>query len=804
MDATAVMTGGYDFNLEPLFSPGKIRSVPAGDEPVTYSQDGGPVPISFESKDGDMGRTLKNMKQIASSQYVRVYRRYLQMFDGTEVELQPDVRIDFDRIKSNFVDDATEDLRNQGVARPKATASEFYEQNKIYIIKDALHPRRGAREKAEVKDRKTWQDRQSEKTRTLTRRFTPEAAGLFLANQKIDDFRDIIEKSAIEDESAIKQRAKKEALRLVDKNMGEEEIYRSLTALNLSLKEDEVRRISRSATVSMGRKRDEQEVISADLTRKIRDALTKKVEIKAATETVSVSAGDAAKSVLELVTDAEKSFRAIATSDRDVLKQRSVTSLAIGQMFSQESIKEAINDLTRASASASAIALNIDGQKVHDDFIMGLLSVLKQLCEKRRSTVSSLIDQLGNDTSTAADQVRAAVTAVIKSLIAVEKKATELMQGEARSAAAVVPLYASIARNTSDVDDADDAAMLGTNSVIAQSAISHVSQAVNLAIEEYAKKKRGAATDMSASLSPTILRIVADLTQRFPDSHTAPQEALEEKAYSAYGLDSRSLPIFMDASDVQADIKELAERLGIKLTPSSVADVIFGASGVSQKIVSSLSTNASAESRIGVIQKLTGSMLRTYLAEEAAALGSLTSIKKVLRSLVEIACGAIKNMSSSDSQRKDVPLFLDRIEKILQAGKRAPAVRVMSVLRGSSSARRRVAVDMREPGTGLFVDLAGVQVIRAVGLPTGSDRRALDFIDPVLRDTFESALKIATADVIKRVAASDSHRKEQVRQEVFSYLVEQLKDTAVAVNMEGEVARHCGPQLHHADRQGSR
>lgn len=116
-------SGFYDIFLLPEFVPGRIREYPTADE-VRYDPDS------------------EKTELILGYGHVHVYRRFIQTFDGKDIEIQPDVRVDLAAIARDFIIAAADDLRRQDVDDAEKQAVDFFEEHRYYIIKDAINPTR--------------------------------------------------------------------------------------------------------------------------------------------------------------------------------------------------------------------------------------------------------------------------------------------------------------------------------------------------------------------------------------------------------------------------------------------------------------------------------------------------------------------------------------------------------------------------------------------------------------------------------------------------------------------------------------
>ncbi len=795
MEATSIRGKKYDIHLEPLFAPGQIRAVLADDDdkPVPFDPEGFSTSTVTEE-----GQGVEDMRYLRSSRYVHVYRRFLQMFDGSEIEVRPDVRINFDLIKSDCIDDAAEDLAQQGVSDALKKAEQFYEENKYYIIKDALHPSRG------TISVKLTSGKNAGKIQTRSR--TPERAALLLANQKIDDFRDLIDDKKLIDEPDVLKRARQEALRLADEGMSEEEIFDALTTQNLRIKEDEIRRVSRSATINRGAVRDRRDMERESLTQAIRGVLTQASQISPGG--ALIPSGDAQAITLELRQSAFDSFKAVASGDQKILAERGVVGVDTVRSFSASKIASSRASMNAAGKSAVSIAKKIDtsakdAQK--NPLKRSLISALISICDIRNKTLDKALDEVGDSISDESNDFIIAREQAIAALTDVEKKARAISASpESASVESIINLFLSIADKVTDAQDAEDERVLEV--ALSQIIETGIGGVFDRAIEIYKSDGDERASDTANivgysanNIKTHVVRIAADLTKRLPGA-TQDLTRLVPAAFDLYGLSSDQLPIFFSgmAGKKEALLKFAQEQqLNVSIVPVDTADVLFGVPGVGRQVLQRAESFGSTERAFSVLFDSSYVMSKAFLQDISSEVElSEENYVPVLRAIVNIACIVVFEIAQESAKGTQgsasslSPMLIEQVNLILSFGKGAPTVRVLSFVDSMRKAvYKAVSVDLQEIGVGTFVDIAGSQVVRVVGLPKpGEESRFFSFIDPTLQRDFVGAHRRLTNVLEEKLKLVSAERKEHAHQEALRHLVVQLQDAAAAVNVSGNLS----------------
>lgn len=769
----------------------------------------GPFTLSLRA----VSPAIEDMRTIASTKYVHVYRRYLQMFDGSEVEVQPDVRIDFDLIKSDFVDNAAEDLRNQGVRDAIKVASEFYEENKLHIIRDALHPSRGAakyqhytpEQQAYLRSNKGASLTPAGMIKTKLR--TPERAALIVANEKIDDFDDLIAGTRIVPEGEISDRARNEVMKFFDKGMSEDEIVRSVTSQGLKIKEDEIRRLARSATIHRVRQRDEAESIASDLTRKVKAAFASQTYV--APGSPSVPSGQAAKLALQLLENSKVSFEAIASGDEKTLRKRRIEGVTLVRVHTDETIKRAQADLITQTTQAKQIASELDGTAGPDsarggtDLRLALLNALIAICDRRMRVLDAVQTEVAGDLSPAATEINNQKSNAYLELSEAAKGARSLAKDPSKASFEdIVDLYAQIVSQVADVDQEDDANSLDPKSALSQAVSQSVGAVVDAALDKYSNDPDVRAEDtLSLSGQSTdrlvshVTRVAADLSLAFPGQRDVSE--LTTDAFERYGLDITKI-IFVVLSGVNLTQHELNVKnkiesdYGVVTVSDGVFDELLGAKGVGKSVLEKLKGIRSESQAVDFALSAASSLFDAYFSDAASAFAEdESSSVMIVRSIVNIACIVLSDMGEKgEDQAKRTPALFESIRRMIVAGQRSPTVLASSLVDSfGRKTRRAVAVDLQEVGVGVFVDVTGSQVVRAVGLPTPNDvGHLLSFIDPTLRDEFNESHGQILREMISVTKVTQPAHRDHISREVTRSLVSVLMQSAAAVNASGRIS----------------
>jgi len=793
----------FEVHMEPLFFPGKIRAIQADpEEEVEYDPLSSALPATKKKDNKESAylpsdRETTNMQTIASSEYVQVYRRFLQMFDGTEVEILPDVRIDFDLIKEDFIDYASHDLKSQSIESPDEVAEKFYEQNKIFIIQDALNPDKGAREylyRTNVRfdpGKSRSEDTSTEKK--YLKKNTPERAALVLANEKIKDYAELIKKAPSLNEENVEAYVRSEAIKQLSSGMTKEKVTDKITSLSLRIREDEIRRIINTAAASLSVKKESD----AEFNRDVADNIKKKV-IDAFNKTVTilpgsppVPAGDVVKLKEELIQSAKESFKMCATKSISDLAKANIQNLTSEESagITDSDVKNADAKIKEASEKAltAASALDNSGNKEVKMGIEGSLAEsIGQICagrieliEAMRTKVENITeDYLSDEYKTFTDASKSALS----SLEAAKESAASLSKDDSATPKAtalekIVNIFVAISRLMLDVDGNKTGTGADIEKIFDDSTSHDVGRSVREAVNLYSKNKpEGPSTALLSSdaitepLTSHVARIMADLLGA--EAYTS------EKAKERYGIPPENLnfPLVLRPG-TREDLKSEIAAGELSVITPDICDVLFGSDGIGESIAlaaEKITESNSDDAVVNVIIRLVST------AADAAMIDIRSEFKnpksfRVVHSVVDIACIALQISQSQKSE--DAVQYLSAVRDIVRAGQTAPTILSRHLFNSNENTTRAISVDMSEIDTGIFVDIEGRPIARVVASsnPASNPSSDVAFIDPDLEKKFLKTMTQSVSSIVNITNSAGNKRVEDlIRQEVRNYLIDIL------------------------------
>ena len=692
----------FDVHMDPLFFPGKIRAFQPNltdeeeREGIEYNPMSSKAPFT---KKAESNRESVSMQRIASSEYVQVYKRFLQMFDGTEVEILPDVRIDFYKIKEDFIDYATEDLKSQGIANPDEVAEKFYEQNKLFIIEDALNPDRGA---------VRFENPQTK--RQFTKLKTPERAALVLANERIKDYAAQIEKAPQLAEEDVESYVKSEAAKQLSGGKTVEEVEDDLTSLSLRMREDEIRRIVNTAATTFNVKKEKDaeynRVVANNIRKKVIAAFNKKATVIPDTSPVPV--GDVARLKQELLQIANSSFNMIATKSMSELAKSNIRNLQESEDFSPEAGKEADNKISEVSARAIKAAKTLDSnadQKIAIGIRNSLVSSITQICKRRSDSIQRVRSEIDSKESVSFvskkyKNFNALAVASLKRL----KEAPESIKPDT-TLAEIAVIFASISRLILDVDRNRGNTSPDIRGILDDHIGHDVGRSINAAVENYRPASRFSATLNSGSATGPLVshvsRIMSDLlsSEEIKDQlkiNNVDFEKVKKIAYDRYGLMPTGLyfPVFLRAG-AEEEIRSAMTNAKINIRSPKIADTLFGSDGVGESIASA-AEKAFSPNSVDVIIMLVNAAANSAIVDIKNEFSSKSPLP-IVRAVVDIACIAciMSHESQSDNKEDEVQYF-NAILDILRVGQTSPAILARHLLEPNMKETREISVDISE------------------------------------------------------------------------------------------------------------
>jgi len=813
-----------DIHIDSYFSPGRIRAeiVPEG-ESVRYDP---------ESSDEFPKHDLE---YVTSFGYVHAYRRFLQMFDGSEVEIRPDVRIDFEKIKLDFIDDAAEDLRRQGVSSPEEAAESFYEKNRKFIVREAINPQKGV-------GKFRWEDEESEfvtgtrkrrrkpkvrdekgRIRTFTRVKTPERAALIVANQRLEDLEKATRAGSKSVEEELSRRAQDAAAKLVASGVSYDEIISTLSSDFSEIKADEIRRILATATRSRRNKATLAVNEVQDLRKTVKTYFKQTTFI--AGETAPVPSGEAAHAYLHLQEKAKESFKIVSDGDVEKMRERGIKAAQkIEQAMPPESATQAIGEVLSRAVNSADKAVKLADTAFMSNLVAVLRHSLGDIAASQRKSVSDAVNtvqidnpefafssefqkilvkkaaindhmtKLANDVKGfgTGQTTTTATTTTVSPGVAIRRTARPSGR-DLGTLTGIAKEIAAIARMSVDISPP----VVKFNEMINGTLEDQLSDVIVDAIDEFMSNEKDAASYALLSrsgevdVSAMVGRIGADLAS-LPAANSKADNALEAligEAMRRYGLTTRPffMPVFAEG-DLANKIVAVADRSKRKIVSYSSADVLLGSVGLSERIAESVES-LSPDRALPVLNATIDSMARVALRGEIASFDSDASLAKIIRSIVNISCRAlIISASAGDTKQAEfthINDYLDALSDMIQIGVRSPEIVLAPITKGLRSIQRAVSVDMRERGVGFYVDTVGRSIARVVASPNVHNltQTTIEFLDPVLADAFDRFEDTASKIIASKVNASfDSESFRVIQAQVRAELIVALQDASAEIN----------------------
>ncbi len=748
----------YFLSLSPYFAAGRVRVVPA-DGPVEYDKDN------------------PDMRFIAPVGYVFVYERFLQMFDGTEIKIRPDVSIDFDGIEADFVDNAAEDLSRQGVKDAVSIASDFYERNKMHIIKDALDVERGVGKSADT-------------GRKVTK--TAERSALVLANSKLAELKNIAASQATSEKQKVLDVLRQEARDLYDKNLGESEAVEKLASYKREVRKDEIKRLVSSVWSQKDKETVDDKIRTQQLRRDVRSKIRRSISMPGLDEAGAVKSGEPARLMLEFEERVKESFSSVSKGDLAALKARRINLNAV-ETASEEN-DAAVDSAIQGILTNRAIpaADQVDKSQQFFGLIDSLAQDLVQIAQDRSNKIEQEFYRLQRERPsvvglpTFPDLTRQ-----------VNRALEELRQTQRRAksgllAVGVAKSFASVSRLFTDSASSD----ILFDQVIASIASSNVGDVISQSIDQirtqgltvrYAKVNLDQSQSDLTTILPYVARIVADL-ETDPAVKSAPDFMSSLRAaITRYGLNFESLPVFADA-ELKNQIAKIADEESVAVLKYPFAKVLLGVPGTSAALGLDKKATAGmpAEKKLLVLQSTTDALASAALQNVSHTLSNSANPAAMLRTLVAIACQSRIILQNSQSRYTSLTDLINALVDIVAEGKRAPAVRLRSLIQARGSVQRPVSVDLQETGVGVYVDLAGNSVVRVVASESLASDKAgsLAFIDPVLESDFQSVVQKVADNITGELGVDKtSEQHDIIKSEVVNQAVKTLEEAAAATNL---------------------
>jgi hypothetical protein len=745
-------TDRFTLFLQPRFEPGSIQVqlVPEG-EIVRYDAEG------------------TSLTPIVG---VNVYRRYLQTFDGRRVEVRPDVRIDFDEIREEFIQSATHDMRMRSEPDAAARAADFYDLHRVYIVRDAINP---------------------EKFKESARKETAR-----IANQRLSEFEEIVrDRRSSPSAAALDQLIRKEAADYIRDGLTEDEARARLARSHGRVAQDEILRILRSVELEQGS----------------RDQVLKS-EVKKAARSLMKS-GDPARVRMVLQEDAKVSFSAIAEGDTAAMSERGIEDargkggVPVGwDATADRAIAESLGVAVRASESVP--------DELAGTLLQSARGSLARIAGRRRQILFDSVEnvELSNPRFTQDDAYSSVASAAAKMRLALKGveaaaagggKAATLSEAPVKTMlrkksgeqpidvstlASVAREYARISRLLPDnlTDDQEvDKELSSIFTSVAGSAFSEAtSQFSRVGSGDYAKLT---ASFRASALLPIVTRIVADLTRDNSISAKSDIDDLIESALLKYGLEEtrRDTPVFAEGA-LKDRIQTPILRQRRAIVKYNVADTLLGAPGAAKTALADIENAASLALAADGAKRVASMIFDAALLGPKSSFASGSSSLQMVRSIVNIACRTLLLQRAEGLQA--VSQYLDALSDIMHVGLRAPSLQLSKHYGTTRGVTRAVSVDRRERGVGYFVDTAGNSVARVVAAPDiiGSTRPDLDFLDPTLEEQYDNAINEITRDVgaslnttDQKYGAQEAH--EAIVEEARDMLLQAMQEAAAEINL---------------------
>ena len=816
-------------HIDPLFSPGRIRVevVPVGDA------------VRYDIDDPSIG-------EITSFGYVTVYRRFLQMFDGTDVEIRPDVRIDFDEIKADFIDNAAEDLRRQNEPHPEDVAERFYEQNKKYIIREALDPQKGAgkymydesdvraeeEEEGKTRSRKRKPKFRDEKgrIREFMRSNTPERGALLVANSRLEELEAANQAGYDTSEGALYSQALKLAASLIAKGANYESVYRTIALADefREIKQDEIHRLISSAVRANRRKGQLNEVELRDLQRAVKTYFKQSAFVLS--DSSPVPSGEAVKAYLKLQEDAKKSFSIVSEGNVEKMRQRGIKAAQEMQdVMPDETANQAISQSLARAKSASSQVVRLGDTTYMTNLVAVLRRSIGEIAEDQAKSIDRAVDalQLDNPDLAYSESLQSILDKRAEIVTHMEKLAADVRnfgtqnQTDAKTASGVIRRsarragtrdlstldgiaseVAAIARMTSDSTPFN----VKFGEMINGTLQDQLSDVIAGAIEQFIAedsdpKKYAMLASGEINIADVVGRIGADLSS-LPEAKSQGSAALSKlllAGFRQYGVSESPffMPIFAE-DELLEKIKAEASSSNRKVLPYKIADTLFGSVGIGESI-GAIAERLSPEAAVANMTGTVDAIASVSIPRAISSFAQGSSLGKIVRSLVNITCRALViSAGASEAQQAEfvhVNEYLDALSDMIEVGSRSPSMLLAPLSKKIRGIQRAVSVDLKERGVGFYVDTSGNHVARAVASPdvhnlanfvgkSGELRIPIDFLDPELGELFDGHEDAVTRLIAANLnAAPGSEAHNAIRAHVREELINALKDAAAEINI---------------------
>ena len=747
--------GTYDIEMRPFFAPGTLRTV------ITT---------------GEVNYTIEGTK-IQSAGNVHVFRRFVQKFDGREVEVRPEVFVDVQEIRRDFVLAAADNMRARNIRDAESLAERFFEQNKKYIVMEALSPE-GVIATSESARTRILRKITGEKT-PLTR---AQKNALDLAREKIDDViaddRNQISLRDIDPDSS------KKAARLRDTAvLGQLNHYQESRAVEFR---ESVRRLIELSSLGMtatdmaiSLPRDSDAVLTG--TEEDRQRERKKLDECHAS---------IAREVSKFSEAAALSFDAVSSFNADELARRKIAS-PDRTIIDEQAIARARARIDELASRARAVT--VDDESVRD-IAEALLGVADDAIAYSGGFRDD-IDALARRDRPEANRLRTAIDDL--------RRKTNALSGKAKArgltSQALVDFAASIAQSMPsgfniNAAVADLRSTAGVSS-LADAVGKAVDEATNtrlVALRIPIRKLTQLTQDDRESILPYVLSVRRVVKEIGADrSALVGSRENDGTAFSRFGVTAgaQSAPVFIQESRISTlrESRDLQVN-NILVISNEDADALYNMSpGTARQITRYAESNPQAA--VDDLSMVTESLAASVKERVSGCfLASATSLQ-VLRGIVLLAC-----ILDESSERGAAGDLSDLLAEILQAGARGTTVN-LAALRVGVHMRYSIGVDPVEVGVGFFVDSSQRPAARVFGqLAEGSTADEVvsgySFLDKTLATQFADtcySVREELNGVFAKQFKDHAVMGEIADSEIRRYLVSLMQAEAARINRQTTV-----------------
>jgi len=744
--------GGFDIEMRPLYAPGSLRTVMAT-SPVRYNIEG---------------------REIDSVGHVHVFRRFVQKFDGREVEIRPDVFIDVAEIGRDFVLAASHDLQEQGVRNATQMAQSFFDANREHIVREALTDE-GVSVTSELPKSRAQRKIMGEKSPiSKAQKFA-----LQIAREKIDDvLRDDRRQIGLD---SLGQDSPADALSTRDRVVAQQ-LTQHQEALVFEFR-DSIRRVIELSMAGL------TESGLATSMPNLSDPSAAGTSDSRREERLRMSAlhGTIARSFANFSEAVDESFDVISRYELEKLRSRKI-KVTDRPIINPRVIEEARSSIDSLADRARRITLD-------NSQILEIADQLIEVADKGIESSAGFRDDIGELAQR--DQNAAnAIRANIERLGSLARKLSLRVKKKEVTSVDLVDFAASIAQI---VPNSVDIATL-TAELRASAGLGDAAQSVASAIEEsnknisYARvrpmlrRTEEIATDSVEAVTPYVLSVRKIIKEMGGTQQSLIGARGDGVAFKRFGVSTTSqvAPVFIDSSSISvlSDADDL-RSVGADVVANETADALYNMRpGTAKKLTRHAEMNPlqSIDDIYNVAQSIAGSVKD---AVEGCFVEGATSLQ-VLRGITLLACLMDERKGAGPSGE-----FADLLAEMLSAGVRGTSVDLAS-LRLGSHVRYSIGVDPTEPGVGFFADSSQRPASRVLGRLVSSETTETDeaiagysFLDKTLATAFVDArdvIRTALAEIFSKQYKSHREMQEAVDSEINRQLIIQMQRAASSVN----------------------